>query len=548
MTGKLVEINLFGACTVRSLRPGGYELRGAKHKALMALLATAPFGRRSRTFLQDTLWGTSCYDQGRQSFRRALSDIKQIMGDDFGRILVTNSAEVTLDLARVAFTGQPGRGDFLEGLDIREEAFAGWLRSVRADPHQLAPLYRSPLPAHAATVVPAIAILPFRLVMGEERYRPAGDWIAEEICRSLSRTNLLAVISHLSSRAMAASSFDLPAIRNRLGVDYCVSGSIRIDGGRLVADADFVDAHSGRLLWTRRFAGRLEAFFAEAPAGIAEIVRSVAQAIADDTLVHVRNNMIGDIEDHRLLVGGVTLMHRPQLSAFARARELIEEAVRRSPSAAEAHAWRGKWYILSVFNGWSTDPGRDTGIAVDSTARALDINPENAFCLTMDGFAHNNLLRRLDVAEQRYGRALALNPNEALSWLLKGALHAFSDDAAAAVRHVEHARRLSPLDPFGYYYDSLAASAHLANGDLEQALGYAQRSYEVNNRHASTLRVKIAALHFLDRGAEARAATTELRRRQPAFTVSQYLRNHPGGASRTGKAMAEALRACGVPD
>jgi len=42
----------------------------------------SPFGRRTRSFLQDTLWGTACYDTGRQSLRRALSDIKQIKKAD----------------------------------------------------------------------------------------------------------------------------------------------------------------------------------------------------------------------------------------------------------------------------------------------------------------------------------------------------------------------------------------------------------------------------------------------------------------------------------
>ena len=57
---KRIEVSLFGACVVRSAEPGGFEITGAKHKALFALLATAPFGRRTGPFLQDTLWGTAC--------------------------------------------------------------------------------------------------------------------------------------------------------------------------------------------------------------------------------------------------------------------------------------------------------------------------------------------------------------------------------------------------------------------------------------------------------------------------------------------------------
>ena len=95
MDGKLIEISLFGACVVRSAKSGEFLglSPGAKHKALFALLATAPFGRRTRPFLQDTLWGTACYDTGRQSLRRALSDIKQIMGESFAEALSSTNAE-----------------------------------------------------------------------------------------------------------------------------------------------------------------------------------------------------------------------------------------------------------------------------------------------------------------------------------------------------------------------------------------------------------------------------------------------------------------------
>ena len=122
---------------------------------------------------------------------------------------------------------------------------------------------------------------------------------------------------------------------------------------------------------------------------------------------------------------------------------------------------------MSIFNGWSTDISHDTGRAIDHAARALDIDPENAFCLTIDGVVHNNLLQRLDVAENRFDSALDRNPNESLSWLFSGILHAYRDDGEAAVDRAENALRLSPLDPLGYFFDSFVASTHLSVGDYE---------------------------------------------------------------------------------
>ena len=275
----------------------------------------------------------------------------------------------------------------------------------------------------------------------------------------------------------------------------------------------------GRILWTAG-SSPVRRRQSRSADGIGEIVTAVGRAIADDAIVHVTGRRPADLEDHRLLLAGVGLMHHPSLRDFARSRELIEEALRRAPNAAEAHAWFGKWHILSVFNGWSTDPAKDTKRAIDCTARALDISPDNAFCLTIDGFAHNNLLRRMDIAGARYDAALRRNPNESLAWLLSGALHAFRDEAGPAVAAAEKARRLSPIDPFQYFYESLGSSALLSAGRYAEALDLAERSLQRHDRHVSTLRAKITALHYLDRPAEARAVAIQVLRRHPGVSRS----------------------------
>jgi TolB-like protein/tetratricopeptide (TPR) repeat protein len=547
METKRIEINLFGACVVRSAQANGFEITGAKHKALFALLATAPFGRRTRPFLQETLWGTACYDTGRQSLRRALSDIKQIMGDCFAEVLSGTNSDITLDLTKVHFIGRPGAGELLEGLNIREELFNRWLAAMRVNPQQVFSLYSQSSQPPTAPLLPSIAVMPFRTIAGTGEHALLGDWLAEEASRSLSRSNLMAVISHWSSRALDHQTIDIATVRSRLAVDYCVVGTLRASSGEIVLDADFVDTVSGRILWTRQFGGPMDRFLSRSAEGISEIVRAVGGAIADDAITHVSHRRLGDLEDHRLLVAGVGLMHRPALRDFARSRELIEEALRRAPNAAEAHAWFGKWHILSVFNRWSTDPAKDTQRALDCTARSLDINPENAFCLTIDGFAHNNLLRRMDVAGARYDEALRLNPNESLAWLMKGTLHAFQDDPANAVASAEKARRLSPIDPFRYYYESLSATALFAAGRYAEALELADRSLLRHDRHISTLRAKAAALHCLGRAQEAKAAAREILRRQPDFTVAGYLRQHPAGDHEFGRRVAAALTAAGIP-
>jgi TolB-like protein len=547
MRGKVIEISLFGACTVKSVGGHPFEITGGKHRALFALLATAPFGRRSRSFLQETLWGVSCYDTGRQSLRRALSDIKQIMGPAFEQCLAATNSDLTLDLSTVGFIGQPGVGEFLEGLDVREPAYLRWLQAVRADAGQLDGLFRQNRTLLLPTTLPVIAVLPFRSIGGGEDDAVLGDWLAEEMCRALSRSKLIAVISHLSSRAFARGGFDLGGVDRTLRATYCLAGSLRRQGGEIVLDVDLVDVPSSRILLTRQFRSDERSFVNDSGDGIAAVIRATGAAIADDTLNHVRGRDPIDIPDHRLLVAGVNLMHSTTLRDFARSRQLLEEAARRSPLTPEVHAWLGKWYILSVFNGWSGDTGRETQMAIDQSARALDLSPDNGFCLTINGFAHANLLKRLDIAEARYDAALASNPNESLGWLLKGALHTFRNEGHEAIASSQTARRLSPIDPFDYYYDAHMAGACLAIGDYERALDLADRSFRKNDRHLSTLRIKLFAAHYLAQGDKRDSIAKELMRRQPNFNVGQYMKIHPSAGSDMGRLMEKALLAAHIP-
>lgn len=547
MTGRRIEIGLFGGCRVAGLGEAAFELTGAKHRALLALLATAPFGRRSRGFIQEMLWGVACYDAGRQSLRRALADIKSLMGAAYGDILSSTNADVTLDLSTVRFIGRSGMGAFLEGLDIREPGFQRWVAGIRDNPAQLDGLFRHSAARLLPTALPAIAVLPFRPVDCGESGEALGDWLAAETARMLSRSRLMAVISHLSSRRATVSGFDLASVQATLKINYCVTGHMRRAGRQIIVDVDFIDMATSRILFTRRFACDAGRFCEEASACVGPLAQAVATAIAEESLAVSAGRAPADIADHRLLIGAVSLMHRATLREFARSRQLLEEALARSPGAPDILAWLAKWHVLSVFNRWTADATRDSHTALDYAARALDAAPDNAFCLTIDGFAHNNLRRRLDIAAQRYDAALALNSSEALCWILKSALHTFRDEAESAVQCAQQARALSPIDPFSYYYDAHTAGAHLCAGDYETAFALADSAFRKNSRHLSSLRIKIFAAHHSGRRDLLPELGRQLLRRQPDLTIAAYMRTHPSAGSAMGERMRRALAAADIP-
>jgi tetratricopeptide (TPR) repeat protein len=130
---------------------------------------------------------------------------------------------------------------------------------------------------------------------------------------------------------------------------------------------------------------------------------------------------------------------------------------------------------------------------------------------------------------------------------MKGALYTFRYEGAAAVQSAHRARSLSPVDPFGYFYDALEAGALLAAESYPDALRLAERSLACNDRHLSTLRIKIFALAFMNRIEEATDSARQLLQHQPDFTVAAYMASHPCADYRMGRMMEEALLQSGIP-
>lgn len=123
---------------LRVFAPDGSEItpKGSKARGLIALLADYPRVRRSRRWLEARLWSERNAKQASGSLRQALTEIRAAFGD-WRDVLVSDRLDVWLDEARVVSdidpdaAQAPSTRDLLEGLDIRDQEFEDWLRTLR---------------------------------------------------------------------------------------------------------------------------------------------------------------------------------------------------------------------------------------------------------------------------------------------------------------------------------------------------------------------------------------------------------------------------------
>lgn len=402
--------------------------------------------------------------------------------------------------------------------------------------------------ATGTDLLPGLAVIPFATRDGNDQHHVLGEVLAEELIQDFSHSAEFRVISRLSTRAFQGRDASLEQMAATLHAHYVLSGSYRVSDRKVTVEAELADVKTGQIVWAGRHKGNLDSLLSGRRELIDVIAVEVSAAMMSREIGRAQSQRLSTLQSYTLLIAATALMHRLSPADFADARVLLEALIERAPRKAIPPALLAKWHVLRVQQGWSQDIEADAQAAQRWTRQALDIDPHCSLALAVEGFVYTNLVKRLDAARECYDRALQINPNDALAWVLLGTLHAFTGEGLQAIRCTRRALALSPIDPHRYFYDSLSATAFLAAHQFDHALAAAKRSLRANRTHTSTLRAMAVAQWRLGDVEEARRTTTELLRLEPTLTVSKWLERSPSAAYPIGQEWAETFREIGLPN
>ncbi|WP_293573375.1 tetratricopeptide repeat protein [Phaeobacter sp.] len=549
-----LKIRQFGAFGV--FLPTGEALSlGAKHQALLALLSTAEGGVRTRAFLERTLWSLAQPEQAKASLRTALSTLRRHLGADMSTILSANRERVVLDLERVDLDADPNMGDFMEGFDLpHESTFAVWLEQQRNE------LNRAEARNRAATgmlrdysravldsLLPPITVLPFVHRAPGDAKSPLGALLSEELVRHLSRSHAFCVTSYLASRQFDPLQVRPCDIYDVAGSNYLVSGTVNVTGQIYRLQVDLHDTIREKVIWSREYREELSFLTAGNSRALRDVTAQIGWTVVGESVRLVGFRPLIKHDSHTLLMAAIALMQDMQLPQFNQAQEILTVLLERESQHPVALTWMAMWHVMRVQKGFSKDRQLDAHLATQLVSSALSQDPSFSLALTVRGLIASHLMFRFDLAQSSYDLALKDNPNEALALLLKGATLGYQNMPEEAVQLTDAARRLSPLGPQQYYFDSMSAAANLSAKDYDKALSLADRSLQANPTFPSTLSTKAIALQQLGKTDEARDVVRSLLTVQPDFSISNYEANNAASSAPFGKDWSRALRSAGVP-
>jgi adenylate cyclase len=138
------------------------------------------------------------------------------------------------------------------------------------------------------SATPAIAVLPFTNMSGDQDQDYFSDGITEDIITELSRFRNLAVIARNSSFAYKGRAVNLSTIARELRVDYVLEGSVRRVGQHVRVTVQLIQASSGSHVWAQRYDRELTDIFAVQDEISQSIVGTMAVELDEQSLKQAR--------------------------------------------------------------------------------------------------------------------------------------------------------------------------------------------------------------------------------------------------------------------
>lgn len=396
MESRKITISLNGMLAIK-LSDGTYaDLRGAKAKALVALLATAPRFTRSRTWLQDMLWSDRGREQRSASLRQCISELKAALSSD--------SDALFADRQKVSFASEcieiaetdPEQGEFLEGLRVRDRAFQAWLEEQRAKFHVNYPSS----PAH----------------------NPVDDRLVVFICESDEQHDCLALEDAFQQSLMKSVSeqsfvkFGKFRTLDITGNCIVVSAKAhRIPGGlKLVVIVEDIRARA--IVWS----GNCPLLETDDPWArnprFLGMVNQVLDSVARAHLAKIPSNRIGGDKDANLL-GEIAVRNLFSIKKadVANAIELLQLAYSLEPRGAYM-GWIAQALTIQYVERFVKIDQELRERAKEACRLALTNEPNNSNVLACVANTRANIERDFIAASELARQAVRANPVNPLSW------------------------------------------------------------------------------------------------------------------------------------
>jgi len=365
---------------------------------------------------------------------------------------------------------------------------------------------------------PSIAVLPFNDLSGDSEQDYFSDGLTEEIISALGSVPKLFVIARNSTFTYKGKPVKVQQVAEELGVRYVLEGSVRKGGDKIRITAQLIDALSGHHLWAKRYDRNLSDIFAVQDDLTKEIITAMQVELTEGEQVKAAAKGTNSLEAYLKYLQASELINQINPQSNAMAKQVAEEAIALDPEYAWAYYALARVYTLDVWLGTTKSPKQSIAKAMESLQKALVLDPTFAEGYSRLGFLYS-MTRQHDKGITEAEKAVALNPNSAISHLYLGKTLFFAGRCEESIPEYKLAIRLDPIPPSLYSWSLGLSYAYM--GQYEEAITWCEKAVrqEPNDLLARMMMTVVYSLSGRDE--EARVQAAEILRIQPKFTLEK---------------------------
>jgi tetratricopeptide (TPR) repeat protein len=255
------------------------------------------------------------------------------------------------------------------------------------------------------------------------------------------------------------------------------------------------------------------------------------------------------LDAYDLLLRAYRLEYEFTVESMTAALDCLDQALAIDPTYAPAMAAAAYCQAQRHFQGWVPRDHTDRGNGVKLAWRAVELAPNDAQVLWMAAFAIWTMEQEgREAARALFSHSLTINPNSAMALALGGWIETMRGNSGIGREMIERARRLSPLDPRGWFMLGAMALAAIIDENYAEAVTWAEKALVQNRRFAVALRVLAVALVKVGQRDRAAQVVREMLTIEPELTISGFLTRIQVPLDSMARTYTEALRAAGLPE
>lgn len=293
-----------------------------------------------------------------------------------------------------------------------------------------------------------LVVLPFDNLSADESMQFLSDGLTEELSTQLARVDDggLSVIARTSAMSYRDRSVPVDVIRDELGVNYLLEGSVRREDGSVRVTAQLIEAETQTHVWASSYDFTEGAWLSLQDRATERIVTAVVDALDLDANVDL-DISTRTLEAHEYVLLGHRYMDRIDGTQVPRAIEHFNRAIEIDERSIDAYFGLAVSYGALAFNDAIT-LREGYGKAREYASRILEFEPDNGDAIAMMGWVKFAYDWDWEGARADLERAVALRPNSQWPhWIYANFLSAMAENDAA----VEHARIAHRIDPMAEY-------------------------------------------------------------------------------------------------